>query len=85
MGIDFVGFCLDFVRFLAEGDPKNPQKSKPLIFEGASSMSCSERRYHLFRRHLTLVPKSSIGGKVTAERPLDDGGKGVSNVWDECK
>ena len=49
---NFVRFCLDFVRFLAEGDRKNPQKSKPCFFEEASSKGCSERRYHLFRRHL---------------------------------
>ena len=28
---------------------------------------------------------SSIGGKVTAERPVDDGGKDVSNVWNDHK
>ena len=44
MGIDFVEFWIDFVRFLAEGDPKNPQKLKLLIFEKASPKGCSERR-----------------------------------------
>ena len=62
-----VRFCLDFVGFLAEGDSKNPQKLKPLIFEEASSKGCSERRLQLFRRHLSHVPPSLIGGKVTAE------------------
>jgi len=54
-------------KFLAEGDPKNHQKSKPYIFEEASPKGCSERLYHPFQRHLRLIPPSSIGGKVTAE------------------
>jgi len=37
-------------------------------------MGCSEWRYHSFRSHLQPFPTSSIGGKVTAEQLLDDGG-----------
>jgi len=48
----FVRFCLDFVGFLAEGDPKNPTKVKTMHF----------RRnviYVLFRTALTPVPTAS--------------------------
>ena len=74
----FVRFWIDFVRFLPVRAPQDVSKVK----------TDNLRRsviYGLFRRHLSLVPPSSIGGKVTAERLLDDVGKGVSNVWNECK
>ena len=76
-------------KFVSNKSPKATQRTlpklKPYIFEEASPKGCSERRYHLFRRHLSLIPPSSIGGKVTAERPLDDVGKDVSNVWNNRK
>ena len=80
-----VRFCLDFVGFLAEGDPKPTPKVRAILFRRNVILG-------LFRMALTPVPTASIThsaviyrGKVTAERPLDDVGKGVSNVWNECK
>ena len=55
-----VRFCLDFVRFLAEGDPKPHLKVKTIHFRRSVI-------YGLFRTALSPVPTSSIGGKVTAE------------------
>ena len=67
MGIDYVRFWIDFVRFLAEGDPKPHLKEKTIHFR-------RDVIYGLFRTALSPVPTSSIGGKVTAERVLDDYG-----------
>ena len=74
-------------KFVSNKSPKATQRTlpklKPYIFEEAASTSCSERRYHSFHSHLTTIPPSSIGGKVTVERPIDDVGKNVSNVWND--
>ena len=65
--------------------PKEPSKVETTHFRRSVIFGS-------FRTALTPVPTASntrsdgiYRGKVTAERPLDDVGKDVSNVWNECK